>query len=154
MPRKSVPSYRLHRQSGQAIVTLSDGKTGQRRDYLLGRYDSPESRVEYARLLMEQQSIDGRLPVKTGDGAPSDLTLNELMLAYVRYAASYYVKDGEPTTEQEAIRQALRFLKSYGNNIASNFGPLGLRAVPQFDDRPQGDLQDEGERPRWQRARS
>jgi integrase len=129
MPRKSVPSYRMHRQSGQAIVTLSDRKTGQRRDYLLGPYHSPASRVEYARLLMEQQSIDGRLPVKTGDAKPSDLTLNELMLAYVRYAASYYVKDSEPTTEQEAIRQALRFLKSYGHSIARNFGPLGLRAV-------------------------
>jgi hypothetical protein len=42
-----VPTYRLHKQSGQAIVTLS----GQ--DYLLGKHRSPESRAEYARLLAE-----------------------------------------------------------------------------------------------------
>jgi len=71
---QSVPSYRLHRQSGQA-VTLSDPQSGQRRDYLLGPFDSPESRAEYARLLMEQQADDGRLPGKVGDRTPSDLTV-------------------------------------------------------------------------------
>jgi hypothetical protein len=34
---KKPPSYRLHRQSGQAIVTLPDG-LGGRRDVLLGPY--------------------------------------------------------------------------------------------------------------------
>jgi hypothetical protein len=43
----NVPTYRLHKQSGQAIVTLS----GQ--DYLLGKHRSPESHAEYARLLAE-----------------------------------------------------------------------------------------------------
>lgn len=33
--RKSVPSYRRHKASGQAIVTLPDGH-GRRRDVLLG----------------------------------------------------------------------------------------------------------------------
>ena len=33
--RFSVPSYRLHKQSGQAVVTLPDG-LGGRRDVLLG----------------------------------------------------------------------------------------------------------------------
>jgi integrase len=129
MPRKSVPSYRLHRQSGQAIVTLSNRQTGQRRDYLLGNFGSPESRAEYARLLMERQSSEGRLPAKAGDGIPSDLTMNELMLAFVRHAEKYYVKAGQPTSEQETIRHALRFLSPYGNSIARKFGPLALRAV-------------------------
>lgn len=47
-----VPSYRLHKQSGQAVVTLSDG-LGRRRDVLLGRHGTPESRVEYARVIAE-----------------------------------------------------------------------------------------------------
>jgi hypothetical protein len=41
MPKLSeteVPSYRRHKQSGQAIVTLS------KRDILLGEYGSRESR--------------------------------------------------------------------------------------------------------------
>jgi hypothetical protein len=39
-PRKSDASYRLHRRSGQAVVTLTDG-LGTRRDVLLGPYDTP-----------------------------------------------------------------------------------------------------------------
>lgn len=33
-PRNVVPSYRLHKQSGQAIVTVN--LNGTRKDYLLG----------------------------------------------------------------------------------------------------------------------
>jgi hypothetical protein len=41
MPRTaSIPTYRLHRQSGQAVVTLRDA-VGLRRDVLLGRYNTP-----------------------------------------------------------------------------------------------------------------
>jgi hypothetical protein len=58
MPRRhSVPSYRLHKQSGQAIVTLTDG-LGGRRDVLLGKYGTPESRAEYARVLAEWEPTD------------------------------------------------------------------------------------------------
>jgi hypothetical protein len=45
--RLTVPAYRLHKQSGQAIVTLTDA-LGNRRDVLLGKYESPASRAEYA----------------------------------------------------------------------------------------------------------
>ena len=45
---KKNPSYRLHKQSGQAIVTLTDG-LGGRREVLLGKFDTLESRVEYNR---------------------------------------------------------------------------------------------------------
>jgi hypothetical protein len=44
--RRKDPSYRLHKQSGQAVVTLTD-PSGRRRDVLLGRHDTPESRREY-----------------------------------------------------------------------------------------------------------
>jgi hypothetical protein len=44
---KPVPSYRLHKSSGQAVVTLPDG-LGSRRDVLLGKYNTPASRAEYA----------------------------------------------------------------------------------------------------------
>lgn len=48
MPRRrGVPSYRLHRPSGQAVVTLS-GK-----DLYLGPHGSETSRAEYDRLVME-----------------------------------------------------------------------------------------------------
>ncbi len=45
-PRR-IPSYRLHKSSGQAIVTL-DG-----RDIYLGDHESDESREKYNRLIAE-----------------------------------------------------------------------------------------------------
>jgi hypothetical protein len=47
--RDHVPSYRKHRQSGQAIVSLPDGM-GRRRDVLLGKHGivgrTPRTREE------------------------------------------------------------------------------------------------------------
>ena len=43
----SVPKYRLHRASGQAVVTI------QGRDFYLGPWKSKASRVEYDRLIGE-----------------------------------------------------------------------------------------------------
>jgi hypothetical protein len=49
---RSVPTYRCHRQSGQAIVTLTDG-LGGRFDVLLGKLGTAASRAEYARIIAE-----------------------------------------------------------------------------------------------------
>jgi integrase len=127
--RNSVPSYRLHKQSRQAIVTLSD-PLGNRRDILLGKHGTPESRQEYARVLAEWEAHGRRLPGLAA--IQKGLSINELILAYWRHAERYYVKDGQPTSEQGTIRHALRFLKQlYGNTPAADFGPLALKAVRQ-----------------------
>src|SRR5262249_36005241 len=47
-----VPSYRRHKQSGQAVVTLTDG-LGGRRDVLLGKHGTAKSRKEDAGVLAE-----------------------------------------------------------------------------------------------------
>jgi hypothetical protein len=74
-----VPSYRRHKQSGQAIVTLTDG-LGGRKDVLLGKYGSRESRSEYARVIAEWEA-GGR--TFRGCGRTSgDLTVNELILHF------------------------------------------------------------------------
>jgi hypothetical protein len=84
---RSVPSYRHHRQSGQALVTLTDG-LGGRRDVLLGKYGMKESPVEYARVLAEWEAAGRSLPMSVA--AKSDLTINELVLAYWKHAEVYY----------------------------------------------------------------
>jgi hypothetical protein len=70
MPRRKKgqpPSYRLHKQSGQAIVSLPLGGN-KYRDVLLGPYDSEESSREYARVLLELSSAGGlAAPAKTGE---------------------------------------------------------------------------------------
>ena len=62
--------------------------------------------------------------------SPADMSINELLLAYLTHAQQYYVKDGEETSEVDSIRQALRFMKDlYGTTPARNFGPLALKVV-------------------------
>ena len=122
-----VPTYRHHKQSGQAIVTLADGMGG-RRDVLLGKYGSPESRAEYARVIAEWEAAGRRLPV--AESKPADLTVNELLVAYLRFAEGYYRKNGQPTEQLQRAKIAMRPLKElYGHTAARDFGPLALKAV-------------------------
>jgi hypothetical protein len=60
---RSIPTYRRHKQSKQAIVTLTDG-LGGRRDVLLGRHGSAESRREYARVIAEWEAAGRRRGVR------------------------------------------------------------------------------------------
>jgi integrase len=127
MPRRNhIPAYRLHKQSGQAVVTLPDG-FGRRRDVLLGKYGSPESRKEYARVLAEWES-NGRRPPQPV--AVSEITVNELILAYWKHACDYYgwVKDPK-RGDKVSLKDALRVVrKLYGHTLARDFGPLALKA--------------------------
>ena len=131
MPRKrsaKPPSYRLHRQSGQAVVTLTE-LVGKRRDVLLGPHGSPESREVYSRVLLQWEA-GGRRSNAPGVKPSSDLTVNELALAYWRYAEGYYVKNGETTSQLDRIKRALRVTTElYGHTTAADFGPLALKTV-------------------------
>jgi hypothetical protein len=132
MPRRNhVPAYRLHKYSGQAIVTLPDG-LGGRHDVLLGPYDSPESHAEYARVIAEWLANGRRLPPPAAAPAP-DLTINELLLDFWRWAEQHYRDaEGEPGRELENLRAALRPLRQlYGHTPAEQFGPLALRALQE-----------------------
>ncbi|WP_439630865.1 tyrosine-type recombinase/integrase [Gemmata sp.] len=128
-PRNHVPTYRLHRQSGQAVVTLSDG--GRRRDVLLGRYGSPESKLEYHRVITDLQ----RLPAAAvlAKPAAANLTVNEILLAYLRWAATHYRHpDGTPTGEVSNIKRAVAPVRElHGHTPAAEFGPRALAAVRQ-----------------------
>lgn len=121
LKENAIPSYRLHKQSGQAIVTLS-GK-----DFLLGPHGSDLSRLEYNRLTAEWVANGRQLH---GPHATLQLTVNELILAYWRHAKAYYQKDGTPTSEVTLIKCALGPLKElYGTTLAAEFRPLSLEAV-------------------------
>lgn len=121
-----IPKYRKHRQSGQAIVTLPDG-LGARRDFLLGQYGTAESRQEYARVIAEWEGNGRRLLQSANLG---EATVNELILAYWKFAEEYYRKNGEPTSQQDRVRLALKPVKLlYGHTAVKNFGPLTLKTV-------------------------
>lgn len=123
-----TPSYRLHRATGQAVVTI------QGRDYYLGQHGTEASKLEYERLIKERWSAP--LPSRArgpGNAAEADdLTVSELILAYLQHADGYYRKNGQPTTEPVNIRLAMRPLRQlYGPTIAREFGPRALKAVRQ-----------------------
>lgn len=121
-PSKSLPSYRKHRSSGQAVVTLS-GK-----DYYLGPYGTRSSKIEYDRLIGEWLA-NGRRPL-CDRGETDTFTVAKLSAAYWRHCKSFYVKNGKATDEQAGVKAALKVLKvNYAKTLASEFGPLALEAV-------------------------
>lgn len=114
-----IPKYRLHKASGQAVVTLS-GK-----DFYLGEHGSEASQVEYNRLLAEWQ-LNGRGALSKN--SEEELRVDELILAYMVHVKSYYVKNGKPTTSQQHIRDTLKPLHYlYGKTLVGDFGPLALK---------------------------
>ncbi|HUR53136.1 MAG TPA: hypothetical protein VMZ71_03320 [Gemmataceae bacterium] len=81
-PKNAIPTYRLHKQSGQAIVTVTAG--GVRRDITRGSHGTPESKEEYRRVLADLAS--GRI----GSGEPADITVSELCLKFWVWAEHHY----------------------------------------------------------------
>jgi integrase len=124
MPRTNrPPSYRHHKARECAVVTI-DG-----RNHYLGQYGSQESYEKYARLIAGWGKNDSAAVSNQTNGA---LSIDELFVAYWRHVETYYVKDGRPTSEQDNISQALRFLRRlYGCSSALEFGPLALKKVRQ-----------------------
>lgn len=121
MPRlsNSVPRYRKHRASGQAIVTLG-GK-----DVYLGPHGTKASHREYDRVIAEWLENERTIPEPE-----AGLTVVELFAAYKRHAVKYYRKNGKVTTEVGCILQAAQFVKEiYGRTEAAEFGPLALQVV-------------------------
>lgn len=125
MPRlvKRAPKYRLHRPSGQAVVTLDQ------RDHYLGRFNSKASRKEYDRLVGEWMANGRSSPL---DDQNEGFSVAELSARYLIWAKAYYVKNGRPTRSIERVKVALRaLLANYADVDVSEFGPLSLLAVQQ-----------------------
>jgi integrase len=125
------PHYRLHKQSGQAVVSLPLGD-GNYRDILLGTFDTPGSRQEYARVLAEWEGSGQHL--RRAVSAVSDLTVNEVAARFWRHAEQHYRHpDGTTTNELHDFKYSLRPLKHlYGDTPAKSFGPLALKAVREL----------------------
>lgn len=118
-----IPSYRLHRPSGRAVVTLN-GK-----DHYLGAFGSAESKTEYQRLISEWLARHKAPQAPRGEV----LSLAEVMLAYLQFANTYYrTPEGEASPEIKNIKMALRTLEElYAHTRAEDFGPLALKTVRQ-----------------------
>lgn len=126
--KNKLPAYRHHKASGQAVVTLNA------RDIYLGKHNSAESREIYKRVVQEWLTNHARVPCATAHAVPpkSDLTINELFLAYWEFVQGYYLKNGTPTSEVWSIKRALTSLiELYGSQPTVSFGPLSLKTYRQ-----------------------
>jgi integrase len=112
MPTKKFPSYRMHKASGLAIVTLS-GK-----DIYLGEYGTTESKSKYDRVIAEW-ICRGR--TKT-EASP---TVNSLTKAYSAHAAQHYLKNGSLTSAYSLARLTWTKLDvMYGDLTVAEFTPI------------------------------
>lgn len=133
-----VPSYRRH-ASGQARVTIA-GK-----DYLLGPWNSKESKEKYNRLVGEYIS-SGRS--KSFGTKPSELSIAELLVAFKAHAEQTYgvSKRGEYYHLVLAMRPLKRL---YLSTNAVDFGVPQWKAVRQYiADGKNGALPKKGQKPR------
>lgn len=113
-----VPSYRRHKPTGHAVVTING------RDIYLGKWNSAASKGEYDRLIAEFLANGRRLQ------SDADATVVEVLNAYRKFAENYYRKDGRVTSEYGCILESLKIVRElYGRKIANDFGPLALKAV-------------------------
>lgn len=120
-----TPSYRLHKPTGQAVVTLCG------RDLYLGRHGSPESQAEYNRIIGEWL-LNGRELPRSAVGPGFDATNNEVLLAFLAWAETYYVKNGRMTNEVFHVKYAIKPVRQlYGGLPAREFGPSQLKTVRQ-----------------------
>lgn len=115
-----IPTLCKHKGTGQGYVTLH----GERR--YLGRFDQPETRAKYKRLIAEWLAGGGELKVKT-----TELKVCELLDRFLTYAKRHYVNpDGTPQNELGHYKQAMKSVSElYGSTLATAFGPLALKSV-------------------------
>jgi integrase len=108
-----TPSYREHKPSGRAVVTLG------RQDVYLGKFGTPESRAEYDRVVAEWLANGRQVPGTT------DITINELVVRYLGHVDARYTTD-----EPQKIRLAIRPVRiRYGLLPVREFGPLKLKVI-------------------------
>ena len=79
-----IPSYCHHRASGKAVVRIE----GQ--DHYLGPYGSIESRKRYDQLVGEWLTRKRAGVIYAGQETREDLTVNELLAAYLQHAQGYF----------------------------------------------------------------
>lgn len=119
MPRlvAAQPTYRLHKKSGQAIVTLND------HEYLLGLHGTEASRREYDRPILEWLAR-GLRPARS-----VAITVVELCAQFLGFADALIVTIDRPTVATAGFKATIKYLRLWhGREQAATFSSLGLSA--------------------------
>jgi integrase len=110
-----IPSYRLHRASGQGIATFNG------RDVYFGHHRDPASRAAYDRMLAQWLANGREIPTV------EPLTIAQLIVRYIHHVDERY-QSNEPANIRHALKP-LRVL--YGMTLVTEFGPMALKTVRQ-----------------------
>ena len=124
-PRSFLPSLRHHKPTRRAVVTVRTAD-GRSRDIYCGTWGTAASRAEYQRVCAVLAANAGVYP----SDAP-DVTLNEILLAYVRHAEGYYRRPyGSPTSSLTTARLVARAVRTlFGPTPAAEVGVRELKSV-------------------------
>jgi len=127
-PRNVTPTYSSHKQSGRGRLTWTDTAGVRHEKLLRGPFGSPESLAAKARLELEIATSPTRAAV-----TPADITLAEVLAAYLTHATKYYADaEGRPTKELDNMKSAIKPVREmYAETPAAAFGPRALAAVRQ-----------------------
>ena len=124
----AIPSYRLHKASGQAVVTISG------RAVYLGPYGSDDSRKKYAEQISAVAAGTVVDPlIKTEVSNDPGLSIAELCSAFLSFAEKHYVKNGKQTDEVGCYESLIDLLNEpFGLLPVDEFRPNQLRAVREL----------------------
>jgi len=127
--RIRLPSLRLHKPSGRAVVTVRG------RDIYCGKFGTVEADANYRRVCQEilasgPTAAAARTP-KASHGSPGTIQISvaELLLGFIEWAEGYYLP---PSTELQIFRPLVKRLRlEWGDTLATEFGPQALTAFRQ-----------------------
>jgi hypothetical protein len=115
---RQVPSYCLHKATGQAVVRLNG------RDHYLGKCETGESREKYDRLIAEWLANGRQAP------APENhLLVGQLVERYLSYAQTYYKPRRGSSGYTNALDSMKPVFELYSRLPAESFGVMQLKAV-------------------------
>ncbi len=117
----SFPKYSRHKRSGKAVVYI-DGQ-----EIYLGNYGTKSSRDRYD--AADAAVAEWLANQRKAPSAPLETTVAELILAHMKWAKSYYRKNGKPTSQVCLLKATFRVLRRfYGHLPVSEFGAKKLAA--------------------------
>ena len=120
-----TPALVHHKPTGRARVRIEG------RDYYLGRWGDPEVEARYRRLVAEYIATGLPPGSRPAAGPAAGVSVNELLLAFMRHAQQHYRKpDGTPTDELHCYKSALKPVRRlYGMMPVADFDTVSLLAV-------------------------
>lgn len=109
--RGTIPTYRQRPGYDQAIVTLTGSRTGKRRDYWLGEFNTPQSREMYFRVIAEWEGMGRQLPDMQpvgdqGGGGKSQLASEQLLIAHIICDYWKHIKQSHRNHISDLIRMS------------------------------------------------